>query len=280
MLKTLQRLTAPNARFEWDVIYQEKGRIHSAFIRGNEASVLQQRLDAFITAERQLLVVLALSKGFLKRKYAGSIVEHRPIRSLSWRHNLNVFLRNSYNNGEELCKELERLLQEGDREERLRTFSIKERPEELWFVLKAIKEAVTTTPVLLTFSSAERSWEEQREFYVEPLVEYEQQLHCLEIVYHPDSPSKTALQDIFIRFNVRRVPTWIMATPVKRGGKSSVQITRFDRFRDAYFARQESEGRPPMRADKQEDVAEAFTGFILWGLGQTAAVKANESISL
>lgn len=273
-------ITSMGAKYEWDLVYSEKGKIRSQHVKGNDPSVLAGHTQGFNKPERQLLVVVRLNKGFFKSKYSGEVHELAPLKSLAARHNLHVFLRNSYNNGEELSKEVERLQHAEDRAERMRTYRIDERPDDLWFLLKAIKENVAAKPVVMAFSSANRNWEQQRDFYVSALVDYEQQVLAVEVEYDNQSPQKLAVQDIFIRFRVRRVPAWLMATPSQRGGKLGIQITRFEVYRDAYFARQQEQGRPPMSSQKKEDVEEAFQSYLLWGLKQVAAVKPGEKIEI
>lgn len=278
-MKTLRNITSLGARYEWDAIYAEKGKVKSLHVKGDDAGVIDARLQGFNKADRQLLLVVRLQKGFLKSKYSGQVHQLSPIKSLSWRHNLHVFLRNSYANGEELSKEVEDMHHAEDRVERMRTYRIEDRPLDLYYVIKEIKNNVTMKPIVLSFSSANRTWEQQRDFFVSVLVDYEQQIQVMEVEYDNYSPNKLAVQDIFLRFKVRRVPAWVMATPVKRENKAGIQVTRFDVFRDAYFDRQQSQGRPPMSAQKQTDVEEAFNSFILWGLKQVASMKSNETIS-
>lgn len=276
----LHNITTPGSRFQWDIIFMEKGTIKSAYVQGADAEVLAARLQEASILGRQLLLVVRLRKGFFRRKYSAEIVQHNPIKSLSWRHNLNVFLRNSYANGDALSDQLDALQEQEDREERIRTYKIADHPQDLKTMLHAIKANYTVKPVLVAFSSVNRNWEQQREWFVGPLVDYDRQLHVLEVVYDNQDENKQVVQDIFIRFNVRHVPVWIMSTPTKRGDKVSVQVTRFDKFRDAYFARQEAQSGRMMEAGNPQDVQEAFTSYVLWGLKQLQKVTVSENISL
>jgi len=266
------------AKYEWDLVYSEKGKIKSVHVKGADSGVLASSTQGFNRPDRQLLLVVRLNKGFFKSKFTAEVEELYPMKSLASRHNLHVFLRNSYANGEELSKEVEGLQHAEDRAERMRSYRIEERPHDLWFLLKEIKNSVASKPVLLAFSSVNRTWEQQRDFYVSALVDYDQQIMAMEVEYDNQSPDKLAMQDIFVRFNVRRVPAWIMATPVSRGGKLGIQITRFENYRDAYFSRQQDQGRAAMDPQRKEDVEEAFHSFLLWGVKQVAAVKPSEQI--
>lgn len=280
MKTALRNLTTSGGRSSWEVVYTQSGLIKSAQVAAHTEEEVANRVAGFNTAERQIILVLHLRKGFLKSKSHAVIHEKHRVPSLSLRHNLNVFLRNSYSNGDAIAKELEKMLQEEEREEKLRSFHIEERPQDLWFVLKEIKTNVQSKPVLVAFVSAGRSWEDQRKFYVAPLVDYESQLMLLQVEYDPQSPNKLALQEIFTRFKIRRVPCWIMATPVKRQGKPGIQITRFENFRDAYFSQQAEEGRSGMDSGKADDVEEAFTSYVLWGIKQTSGALSATQISI
>lgn len=279
-MRTLTALGAKKPKARWDVIYLEKGKILSRHIDSDDDTALAGKLAAFFKEGRHLLLVLRLRKGFFRSKYTATMEKVGNIKNLSWRHNLHVLLRNTYANGEEICTIFDKTLRDTDREERIRTYRIAMQLDDAWFLLKEIRDNVPLKPVLILFTSAGITWERIRDAYVTPLVDHEELIKALEVHYDPDNPNKVAVQDILLRFNVRRVPTWLMATPSRMKVKGGVQVTRFENFRDAYFAKQVDKGRKDMNASNTDHVEEAFSAFLRWGIKQVQSSKSRQEVNI
>lgn len=279
-MRTLTALGAKKPKARWDVIYLEKGKILSRHIDSDDDTALAGKLAAFFKEGRHLLLVLRLRKGFFRSKYTATMEKVGNIKNLSWRHNLHVLLRNTYANGEEICTIFDKTLRDTDREERIRTYRIAMQLDDAWFLLKEIRDNVPLKPVLILFTSAGITWERIRDAYVTPLVDHEELIKALEVHYDPDNPNKVAVQDILLRFNVRRVPTWLMATPSRMKVKGGVQVTRFENFRDAYFAKQADKGRKDMNASNTDHVEEAFSAFLRWGIKQVQSSKSRQEVNI
>ncbi len=279
-MRTLTALTSKKPKVKWDVIYLEKGKILSRHVDSDNEDVLEGKLESFFKEGRHLLLVLRLRKGFFKSKYTATIVKMGHIKNLSWRHNLHVLLRNTYANGEEICAAFDKNLRDTDREERIRTYRITSQLDDAWFVLKEIKNNIQLKPVLLLFSSAGITWDHIRHMYVTPLVDFDEQFKVIEIHYDQENPNKVSVQDIFLRFNVRRVPTWLLATPSRTKLKGGVQITRFENFRDVFFSKQLEKGRKDMSVENPQHVEEAFTNFLRWGVKQSQSFKSRQEVTI
>ncbi len=279
-MRTLTALGSKKPKARWDVIYLEKGKILSRHIDTDDENVLAGKLAAFFKEGRHLLLVLRLRKGFLRSKYTATMEKVGNIKNLSWRHNLHVLLRNTYANGEEICAIFDKTLHDTDREERIRTYRIATQLDDAWFLLKEIRDNVQLKPVFILFTSAGITWERIRDAYVTPLVDHEEQIKALEVHYDPEKPNKITVQDILLRFNVRRVPTWLLTTPNLGKVKGGVQVTRFENFRDAYFAKQADKGRKDMNACNTEHVEEAFSAFLRWGLKQVQSSKSRQEVNI
>jgi hypothetical protein len=279
-MRTLTALGTKKPKAKWDVIYLEKGKILSKHIDSDDENVLAGKLAAFFKEGRHLLLVLRLRKGFLRSKYTATIEKIGHIKNLSWRHNLHVLLRNTYANGEDICEKFDKTLHDTDREERIRTYRIATQFDDAWFLLKEIRENVQLKPVLILFTSAGMTWDHIRDAYVTPLVDHEEQIKALEVHYDPKKPNKVSVQDILLRFNVRRVPTWLLATPSRGRTKGGVRVTRFENFRDAYFARQVDKGRKDMGASNPEHMEEAFSSFLLWGIRQVQSSRSRQEVNI
>ena len=276
----IRKLTGNLPKIDWDVIYQDNGKITLKRIGTNDENALDSKLSIFFQKKAHLLLVLKLRKKFLKKKPSAEIYRHGSIKNLSIRHNVHVLLRNSYANGETVAKDFDRTLKDADREEKIRTYRIADQHTDSWFVLKDIKGNVSAQPVLILFTSTTKNWDMIRESYVLPLVDFEGQIKVAEVHYDNQSQTKLGVQEAFTRFKVRRVPTWLMATPRKEKGHDGVRITRFETFRESYFAKQAQHGRNGMSLATMGDVREAFTAFIVWGLKQVQNYKPSAKVDL
>ncbi len=250
----------------WEVLYALKGQVKNLVIIDASLASVQQELEKLHQGAKVLLILERRQK-LLRRKFKGLIHEYTAQHSLSEKHNLFVFLRNTYTNGDALVQEIEKLHQDAVRADKIERYSYDQGIDSRWALEKAIKDHLGARPILLVFTAyGSTLWKARRQYYVPVLVDYENSIQPYEICYDKEHHAHGEIRSLFYMFQVRSGPVWMMLTPDCKGGKRKVRITRFEQFRDQYFLKLESKKKRVLNKDDENDVREAFERFVLWGI--------------
>lgn len=257
----------------WEIVYTQKGQVKNIPVAEAGAGVVDHEL-AKLPDSAKLLLVLELKYSLLRRKRKGRIHKYTPEHSLSEKHNLFVYLRTNYANGEQIVGEIEQLHSDAVRSEKIRRYGFDQSVDCRWALAKEIKSHLAARPILFAFTAyGSTLWKAQRHFYIPVLVDYENSIQAYELCYDKGHEGHEEIKGLFYRFQVKRVPTWLMLTPERKGGKLHVKISRFEQFRDRYFLAQQSRQQREMKKADEMDVREAFERFVLWGVARVNACR-------
>ncbi len=257
----------------WEVLYTWKGQVKNLVIADASIAAVQHDVEKMHQGAKVLLI-LERRHALLRRKCKGRIHEYMPQHSLSEKHNLFVFLRNTYANGDAIVQEIEQLHQDAVRADKIERYSYDQGIDCRWALEKTIKDHLAARPILLVFTAyGSNLWKARRHFYVPVLVDYENSIQSYEICYDKEQQQHQEIKALFYMFQVRSGPVWLMLTPERKGGKLSVKISRFEQFRDRYFLKQESKQQREMSTEEESDVREAFERFVLWGITRVNACQ-------
>ncbi len=166
-----------------------------------------------------------------------------------------------------LVTRLNKVFKERNKEERIRKYEVPLKVESMPEVFTEIKSNVLLKPVLILFNSNDcLIWKEQRGYYGRTLVENEEILSIVEVLFNKQSPQVAETKKVFMRFNISKVPSWIMVTPARKNGEMKPQFSRFDAYCDNYFMGMVSEGRKRNKQTTSTELEEAFGAFVAWGM--------------
>lgn len=255
----------------WEILYIHNGQVRNQPISGDSSAFVEQELKKLPGAVRVVLV-LQISHSLFRRKPKGRVHSYTPQHSLSERHNLFVFLRTHYANGEEIVQEVERAQQDAVRTNKIERYSYNRSIDSRWALEKVIKDHLVARPILLVFTvQGSKLWKTQRAVFVPVLVDYENSIQAYELCYDKEQDGHREIKWLFYHFRVKRIPSWLLLTPERRKGKIAVTISRFEQFRERYFTQQASQQQREMDKDEKNDVSEAFERFVLWGISRVNA---------
>ncbi len=249
-----------------EILYSQGNRILCSRIPNASDIALQAELEHIKRFGSPIVVLLIKHNVFGFRKKA-TVKKHFALDSLHLKYRLFKFMRREYANGDSLVTKLNKVFTERNKEERIRKYEVPLKVETMPEVLSEIKNNVLHKPVLILFNSNESLiWKEQRSLYGRALVENEEVLSVVEVHFNKQSPQAAETKKVFFKFNIGRVPSWIMVTPVRKGGILKPHFSRFDAYCDKYFLGMVSEGRKKSKETKANELEEAFGAFVSWGM--------------
>ncbi len=265
----------------WEILYIQKGQVKNLLITEASYGSVEHEI-AGLPGTAKVLLTLELRFSLIRRRRKGRIHTYEAKHSLSEKHNLFVYLRTHYANGERLVEELEQMHSDAVRAEKIRTYGFDQSIDCRWALGNEIKNHLAARPMLLAFTVyGSALWKAQRDFYIPVLVDYENVVQVYEICYDKEREGHESIRKLFYMFRVKSAPSWLLLTPERAQGKLTIKISRFEQFRERYFLAQHSKKHREMKKDDELDVREAFERFALWGIARANAchVKMSEEIS-
>ncbi len=249
-----------------DIVYSKGNRILCSRIPNASDIALQAELG-HIKKYGSPIVILIIKHNVLGFRKKAIVKKHYALESLHLKYRLFKFIRNEYANGDVLVTKLNKVFKERNKEERIRKYEVPLKVETMPEVFSEIKNNVLHKPVLILFNSNESLiWKEQRSLYGRALVENEESVSVVEVRFNKQSPQAAEAKKVFFKFNIGRVPSWIMVTPVRKAGVLKPHFSRFDAYCDKYFLGMVSEGRKKSKETKADELEEAFGAFVSWGM--------------
>ncbi len=263
---------------DWSIIYVRENVLKRRDIGKAPAEVLDDWL-APLRSKSRILGILEIRRSRFSRKIQASIYSLNPPKTLSERYNLLATLRTEYDNGEALVRQAERLLADADRLDRIASYRIERSLDDLLAVKMEVKNNMLAKPVLLLFSVPySKAWQVQKPCYAPSLVDHEEELAVCEVLYDADADNAANVKEIFLKFEITRIPAWVLVLPLPKTA-GGTRMIRFGDHIERFFMNQKSQGRE-MSVKRVDDVSEAFEDMISIGLAEMNDARSARSINL